>query len=120
MQSNAIEDPVSNATFVILNNTTELGTPMSPSPELRKAMHTCRETVTLQLLATDTLPGGSATYGMHCTLHFTEESLGKSPDREGSCQFLRVCNNKADNGNPVQHILQEQVVAPRWCCVGDG
>ena len=30
-QSNATEHPVSNTTLVIINNTTELGTPMAPS-----------------------------------------------------------------------------------------
>ena len=54
MQSNATEHPVSNATLVILNNTTEHGTPMTPCPDLRKAIRNCRETVTLKFLATDT------------------------------------------------------------------
>ena len=40
MQSNATEHPVSSATLVILNNASELGTPMAPSPELqKKAIH---------------------------------------------------------------------------------
>ena len=119
MQSNAIEHPVSNATLVILNNTTKLGTPMEPSPELRKASHNCRETVTLKFLATDTLPVGSATHGMRCTLHFAEESLVRSPDREGSCKFRPVCSSNAENSHPI-HILQKPIVAPRWCCLGDG
>ena len=70
-QLNATEHPVSNATLIILNNTTEYGTPMTPGPELRKAIHNCREIVTLKFLATDTLPDGSTTRGMRCQLHCT-------------------------------------------------
>ena len=38
-QLNVTEHPVSNATFIILSNTTEYGTPMPPGPELRKDIH---------------------------------------------------------------------------------
>ena len=46
MQSNATEHPVNNATLVILHNTTDHGTPTTPSPDLRKAIQNCRKTVT--------------------------------------------------------------------------
>lgn len=108
-QLNATEHPVSNATLIILNNTTEYGTPMTPGPELRKAIHNCRETVTLKFLATDTLPDGSATHGIRCQVHFTEESLARSPDREGSCKFLMVCSSKADNGHPVNIFCRSKL-----------
>ena len=48
MHSNTTDHPVNSATLVILNNTSELGKPMSPSPELRKAIQHCRETATLE------------------------------------------------------------------------
>ena len=107
MQSNATDHPVNNTTLVVLSNTTEYGTPMTPSPYLRKAIQNCRETVTLKFLATYTLPDGSATHGSRCHLHFAEEYLGRFPDREGSCKFLLVRSSKADNGNPIKDFVAE-------------
>ena len=109
MQLNATDNPVSNATVVTPNNTTEYGTPMTPGPELRKVIQSSRETTTLKFLATDTLPDGSSTHGIRCQLHFTEDSLTRSPDREGSCKFLLVCSNKAEEGHPVNIFCKSKL-----------
>ena len=47
-QSNAADSPVSNTTLDILSHTTEYGTPMTPGPYLRTAIHNFRDTVTLK------------------------------------------------------------------------
>ena len=98
VQQEGCKHPVTSASIIILNNTTPMMDSMSVGPSLRKKIIAARDLATLKFLQADTLEDGTAVMGIRCQALFTDDSLTRSPDREGKRDFFMLLNSKTQDG----------------------